>query len=159
MTLYFVICTVCSPLCSCSVSWHWHRHITGIWTWKWTRTPLLRSQNYLFPLQLWLSKSFGSGSPSSSGNSVGTTGNCYHRFYINKYIFHVFLWKNIDLIHMLDPIQYEFLFLFTTLADPELEPKLWYFNSGSSLKFRLLAAPAPQHWRTHTCPNSKAGQQ
>jgi hypothetical protein len=31
----------------------------------------------------------------------------------------MFLWKNIDLIHMLDPIQYEFLFLFTTLADPD----------------------------------------
>jgi hypothetical protein len=25
-----------------------------------------------------------------------------------------FIWKNIDLIHLLDPIQYEFLFLFTT---------------------------------------------
>ncbi len=33
----------------------------------------------------------------------------------------MFLWKNIDLIHLLDPIQYEFLFLFTTLADPEPE--------------------------------------
>ncbi len=39
---------------------------------------------------------------------------------------------------MLDPIQYEFLFLFTTLADPEPEPK--------TSRFRLLAAPAPQHW-------------
>jgi hypothetical protein len=44
---------------------------------------------------------------------------------------------------MLDPIQYEFLFLFTTLADPEPEPKLRY--SGSSQKFWLLAALAPQH--------------
>jgi hypothetical protein len=46
---------------------------------------------------------------------------------------------------MLDPIQYEFLFLFTTLADPE--PKLQYSGSGSSQKFQLLAAPAPQHCR------------
>ncbi len=107
---------------------------------------VLWSRNYLFPhpLRLRLSKSFGSGSGAGSGNSFGTT--CYHRFYIKKYIFHVFLWKKIDLIHMLDPIQYEFWILFTTLADPEPERKLWY--SGSSQKFRLLAAPAPapQHW-------------
>jgi hypothetical protein len=43
---------------------------------------------------------------------------------------------------MLDPIQSEFLFVFTTLANPELEPKLRYSCSGK--KFRLLAA-APQH--------------
>jgi hypothetical protein len=36
---------------------------------------------------------------------------------------------------MLDPIQYEFRFLITTLADLEPEPKLRY--SGSSQKFRL----------------------
>jgi hypothetical protein len=44
---------------------------------------------------------------------------------------------------MLDPIQYEFLFLFTTLADPE--PELLYSSSNSGQKLRLLAAPAPQH--------------
>ncbi len=31
----------------------------------------------------------------------------------------MFLWKNIDVIHMLDPIQYELWFSSTTLADPE----------------------------------------
>jgi hypothetical protein len=36
--------------------------------------------------------------------------------------FSCFLRKNIDLIHMLDPIQHEFLFLYTTLADPAREP-------------------------------------
>jgi hypothetical protein len=41
-----------------------------------------------FPLWLRLSKSFGSGSPAGSGNSLGTT--CYHRFYVKKDIFHVF---------------------------------------------------------------------
>ncbi len=48
----------------------------------------LRSRNYFFPLRLRLrlSKSFGSG--SGSGNSRGTT--CFHRFYVNKDIFHVF---------------------------------------------------------------------
>jgi hypothetical protein len=46
---------------------------------------------------------------------------------------------------MLDSIQYEFWFLFTTQADPE--PKFCHSGSGSSQKFRLLAAlaPAPQH--------------
>ncbi len=43
----------------------------------------------------------------------------------------MFLWKNIVLIHMLDPIQYEFWFLFTILADPEPELKL------------IILAPAP----------------
>jgi hypothetical protein len=46
----------------------------------------LRRLNYIFPLRLWLSKSFGSG--ADSGNSLGTT--CYHRFYVKKDIFHVF---------------------------------------------------------------------
>jgi hypothetical protein len=46
---------------------------------------------------------------------------------------------------MLDPIQYEFGFFQNTLADLEPEPKLRYSGSGSSQKFRLLAAPAPQH--------------
>jgi hypothetical protein len=36
----------------------------------------------------------------------------------------------IDLIHLLDPIQCEFLILYTTLADPEPEPKLRYTGSG-----------------------------
>jgi hypothetical protein len=49
----------------------------------------------------------------------------------------MFLWKNIYLIHMLDPIQYEFLFLFTTLADPELEPKIRYTGSGQKFRLRL----------------------
>jgi hypothetical protein len=52
------------------------------------RKTVLWSRNYLFPLRLRLSKCFGSGSRSGSGNSFGTT--CYHRFYIKKYIFHVF---------------------------------------------------------------------
>jgi hypothetical protein len=104
---------------------------------------VLRSQNYLF--QLRLSKGFGSGSRSGSNSSFVTT--CYHRSHIKKWIFHVFCEKNMDLIHMLDPIQYELLFIFTTLTDLEPEPKLRY--SGSGQKFRLLAAsapaPAPQH--------------
>ncbi len=57
-----------------------------------------------------------------------------------------FLWKNIDLFHMLDPIQYKFLFLLSTSADPE--PKLPcsgslhntgpdpLLNFGSKLSFR-----------------------
>jgi hypothetical protein len=61
----------------------------------------------------------------------------------------MFFMKDIDLIHMLDPIQYEFIFLFTTLADPEPEPKLRYCGSGSSQKFRLLAAPAPNTATRH----------
>ncbi len=64
------------------------------------------------------------------------------QFSCKKWIFHVFIWKNIDLSHLLDPIQYEFLFLCTTLAEPE--PKLRCTGSGQ--KFRLLAAPDPQHW-------------
>jgi hypothetical protein len=47
---------------------------------------------------------------------------------------------------MLDSIQYEFLFFFTTYADPE--PGAGAENSTFRLQFRLLAAPAPapQHW-------------
>ncbi len=45
-----------------------------------------------------------------------------------------FLWKNINLIHMLDSIQNEFRFLFTTQAEPE--PKLRHSGSGS-LRLRL----------------------
>ncbi len=62
-----------------------------------------------------------------------------------------YIWKNINLIHMLDPIQYEFIFLFTTLADQVPEPKLWY--SGSGEKFWLLPAPAPQHYSWHFLRN------
>jgi hypothetical protein len=36
-----------------------------------------------------------------------------------KRIFFMFLMKEIDLIHMLDPIQYEFRFFQNTLVDPE----------------------------------------
>jgi hypothetical protein len=53
----------------------------------------------------------------------------------------------IDLIHMLDPIQYEFRFFQNTSSDPEPEPKLLY--SGSGQKFWLRPAPAPQPW-SHT---------
>jgi hypothetical protein len=52
---------------------------------------------------------------------------------------------------MLDPIQYEFKFFQNTLADPE--PKLRFSGSGSSQKFRLLAAPAPQHWSNNILEN------
>jgi hypothetical protein len=52
-----------------------------------------------------------------------------------KRTFFMFLMKKIDLIHMLNPIQYEFRFFQNTLADPE--PKLRYSGSGSSQKFRL----------------------
>ncbi len=50
------------------------------------------------------------------------------------------LWKDIDLIHMLDPNQYKFLFLFTTLVDPEP-------GAGAETSiFRLWPkVPAPQH--------------
>jgi hypothetical protein len=62
-----------------------------------------------------------------------------------KRIFFMFLMKKIDLIHMLDPIQYEFRFFQNTLADPEPEPKLRYSgsSSGSGQKFRLRPAPVP----------------
>jgi hypothetical protein len=46
---------------------------------------------------------------------------------------------------MLYPIQYEFLFLFTTLADPELELGAGAKTLIFRLQLRLLAAPAPQH--------------
>jgi hypothetical protein len=64
-----------------------------------------------------------------------------------KRTFFMFLIKE-NRPHMLDPIQYEFIFFQNSLADPEPEPKLQY--SGSSQKFRLLAAPAPQHCCTHS---------
>ncbi len=57
-----------------------------------------------------------------------------------------FIWKNIDLLYFLDPIQYEFWFLYTTLADPEQEPKLKIYQLQLSPKVSgLLAAPAPQN--------------
>ncbi len=40
-----------------------------------------------------------------------------------KRTFFMFLMKEIDLIHMLDPIQYEFRFFQNTLVDPEPEPE------------------------------------
>ncbi len=110
-----------------------------------SKKAVLRSRNFLFPLRLRLSKSFGSG--SGAGSDLSFLFTFYHRFHFKKSIFHVFLWKNIYLIHMLDSIQYEFWFLFTTQADPEPEPKLSHSGSGSSQKFRLLEAPAPQHWK------------
>ncbi len=43
---------------------------------------------------------------------------------------------------MLDPLQYEFLFIFTTFADPEpgAGAETWYTgsSSGSGQKFQLL---------------------
>ncbi len=57
-----------------------------------------------------------------------------------------FLWRNINLIHMLDPIQYEFLILFTTLADPELGAGADTSIFQLQLRFRSkVPAPAPQH--------------
>jgi hypothetical protein len=50
-------------------------------------------------------------------------------------IFHVYNEKKIDLIHMLDPIQYEFRFFQNNLADPELEPEPKLRYSGSGQKF------------------------
>jgi hypothetical protein len=51
---------------------------------------------------------------------------------------------------MLDPIQYEFLFLFTTLAGLEPGPgagaETSIFRLWLQPKFWFLAAPAPQHW-------------
>ncbi len=85
----------------------------------------------------------GSGSSSGSGSDISFVSTFYHRFHFKKWIFHVFLWKNTNLIHMLDSIQYEFWFLLTTQTDPEPEPKLRHSGSGSSQKFRLLSAPAP----------------
>ncbi len=75
---------------------------------------VLWSRNFLFQLRLRLSKSFGSGSSSGAGSDISFITTFYHRFHIKKWIIHVFLWKNVNLTHMLDPIQYEFLFLFTT---------------------------------------------
>ncbi len=48
-------------------------------------------------------------------------------FFIKEY--------RINLIHMLDSIQYEFLFLFTTQADPELGA------GAETLTFRLRLQP------------------
>ncbi len=93
---------------------------------------VLWSWNYLFPLRLRLSKSF------SFGNNFGTMLS--QILYLKKVHFSCCLWKKIDLIHMLDPIQYEFRFFFTTLADPEL-------GAGAETSiFRLrpkVLAPAP----------------
>jgi hypothetical protein len=41
------------------------------------------------------------------------------------------------IIHMLDPIQYEFLFLFSTLADPELGARAVTETSIFRLQLRL----------------------
>ncbi len=55
-----------------------------------------------------------------------------------------------DLIYLLDPIQYELLFLHTSLVWPRAELGAETLctgsNSGSGQKFRLLVAPATQHW-------------
>ncbi len=64
-----------------------------------------------------------------------------------------FLWKNINLIHMLDSIQYEFWFLSTTqAADPEPEPEIWHSSSGS-LRLQLHntagMADEPEKVRRH----------
>jgi hypothetical protein len=121
------------------------RYIIPWWSVLWSR-------NFLFPLRLRLrlrlSTSFrsGSGSGDGSGSDISFVSTFFHRFHVKKWIFNVFLWKNINIIHMLDSIQYEFWFLFATQADPEPEPKLRHSGSGSSQKVRLLAAPAPQHW-------------
>jgi hypothetical protein len=68
---------------------------------------------FLFPLRLRHSKSFGSGSHSRAGSDNSFVTTFYHRFHIKKVDFSCFLCKNINLIHMKDPVQYEFLFLFT----------------------------------------------
>ncbi len=65
---------------------------------------VLWSRNFLFPLRLRLSKSFSSGSDISFELPF-ITG-----FLLKKWIFHVFLWKNINLIHMLETIQNKFRF-------------------------------------------------
>ncbi len=113
---------------------------------------VLWSQNFLIPLRLRLSNSFGSGSGSSSGSKTSfVTTTFYHRFHIKKWIFLVFLWKNINLLQMLASIQYKFLFhlllKLTRSQSREPEPKLRLSgsSSGSGQKLRLLAAPAPQH--------------
>ncbi len=49
-----------------------------------TCRPVLWSRNFLFPLRLWISKSYGSGS------DISFVSTFYHRFHIKKWIFHVF---------------------------------------------------------------------
>jgi hypothetical protein len=46
-------------------------------------------------------------------------------------------------------MNFEFYLLLKLTRSWEPEPKLWHYGSGSSQKFRLLAAPAPQHWMLH----------
>ncbi len=53
----------------------------------------------------------------------------------------MFLWKKINLIHLLDPIQYDLWFLYTTSADPELEPKLRYWHQLRLHNVEFEAAP------------------
>ncbi len=63
---------------------------------------------------------------------------------LKKDIFHVLNEKKIDLIHMLDPIQYEFRFFQHTLADPEPEPGARAGSKSRSRNFDISApAPAP----------------
>jgi hypothetical protein len=104
---------------------------------------VLWSQNLLFPVWLRLSKSFGSGSRSDISFDLPFIAD----FILKKWIFHVFLWKNINLIHMLDSMQmnFDFYLLLKLTRSREPEPKLQHFGSSSGQKFRLLAARAQQH--------------
>ncbi len=68
-----------------------------------SRGSVLRSWNYLFRLQLRLRLS--KGFRSRAGSDFSFVGVCLHS--IKTKMFSLFLRKKIDLIHLLDPIQYE----------------------------------------------------
>jgi hypothetical protein len=88
-----------------------HRLVFGTGEKKTALPVVLRSLNYLFWLRLRLSKSSGAG--SGPGPDY-----CFVIPVITDIIlksgFFMFFNKEYPLIHTLDPIQYEFLFLFTT---------------------------------------------
>ncbi len=71
--------------------------------------------------------------PPGSDYSFATT--CLHIFILKSGFFKCFLWKNIDLIHLIYPIQYELWFLYTNLA--YLEP-----GAGAEISiYRLRLQP------------------
>jgi hypothetical protein len=61
--------------------------------------------------------------------------------FVLKRTFFMFLMKETDLIHMLDPIQYEFRFFQNTLVDPEPEPGAGAGAETSIIRLRLRLQP------------------
>ncbi len=80
-----------------------------------------------------------------SGSDISFISTFCHRFHIKKWIIHVFYERNQPNSHAGSYTIWIFIFylLLKLTRSREPEPNLRY--SGSGKKFRLLAAPAPQH--------------